>query len=126
MLPNSSYLVRKIGTNKTQFLHRMRRRQFTPRQPLPDKGITPEEWKPNPEVGLQHDDLYTRAWECDYERPVVDAENNNATPPHLPENAVESDLSIEETWNKPGTAGERSWEIFPQTEELCVVTDTFP
>ena len=36
MLPNNSYLVRKIGTNKTQILHRMRLRQFTPRQPLSD------------------------------------------------------------------------------------------
>ena len=30
MLPNNNYLVRKIGTNKTQVLHRMRMRQFTP------------------------------------------------------------------------------------------------
>ena len=29
-LPNNNYLVRKIGTNKTQLLHRMRMRQFTP------------------------------------------------------------------------------------------------
>ena len=30
VLPNKNYLVRKIGTNKTQVLHRMRKRQFTP------------------------------------------------------------------------------------------------
>ena len=30
VLPNNNYLVRKIGTNKTQVLHRMRMRQFTP------------------------------------------------------------------------------------------------
>ena len=30
VLPNNNYLVRKIGNNKTQVLHRMRRRQFTP------------------------------------------------------------------------------------------------
>ena len=36
VLPNSIYLVRKIGTNKTQVLHRMRMRQFTPRQPPAD------------------------------------------------------------------------------------------
>ena len=34
--PNNIYLVRKIGTNKTQILYRMRLRQFTPRQPLSD------------------------------------------------------------------------------------------
>ena len=36
MLPNKNYLVRKIGTNGTQVLHRMRMRQFTPQKPLPD------------------------------------------------------------------------------------------
>ena len=30
LLPNKNYLVRKIGTDKTQALHRMRMRQFTP------------------------------------------------------------------------------------------------
>ena len=33
VLPNNNYLLRKIGTDKTQVLHRMRMRQFTPRQP---------------------------------------------------------------------------------------------
>ena len=36
VLPNNNYLVRKIGTDKTQVLHRMRMRQFTPRQPPAD------------------------------------------------------------------------------------------
>ena len=31
LLPTNKYLVRKIGTDKTQVLHRMRMRQFTPR-----------------------------------------------------------------------------------------------
>ena len=35
VLPNNNYVVRKIGTNKTQILHRMRLRQFTSRQPIP-------------------------------------------------------------------------------------------
>ena len=43
VLPNNNYLVRKIGTNKTQILHRMRLRQFTPRQPIPDTPVTPRE-----------------------------------------------------------------------------------
>ena len=34
VLPNSNYLVRKIGTNKTQVLHRIRMCQFIPQQPL--------------------------------------------------------------------------------------------
>ena len=41
--PNNNYLVRNIGTNKTQLLHRMRRRQFTSRQPPADITVKPQE-----------------------------------------------------------------------------------
>ena len=60
VLPNINYLVRKIGTNKTQVLHRMRMRQFTPRQPPADIQVKPQEYKSDPEVSLNHDDLYAR------------------------------------------------------------------
>ena len=50
VLPNNNYLVRKVGSSKTQVLHRMRLRQMTPRQPLPDIQITPQEWKPGLEL----------------------------------------------------------------------------
>ena len=65
MLPNNNYLVSKTGTNKTQVLHCMRMRQFTPRQPPADTQIKPQEDKPDPEVILKHGDLYARAWEYD-------------------------------------------------------------
>ena len=57
VLPNNNYLVREIGTNKTQILHRRRLRQFTPRQPLSDIPVTQREWQPDPEVVITHDDL---------------------------------------------------------------------
>ena len=41
VLPNNNYLVRKIDTDKTQVLHRMRMRQFTPRQPPVDITVKP-------------------------------------------------------------------------------------
>ena len=77
VLPNKNYLVRKIGTNKTQVLHRMRMRQFTPRQPPADITIKPQEYKSDPEMSLNHDDLYARAWKYDFEQPNFDAENDN-------------------------------------------------
>ena len=43
VLPKNSYLIRKIGTNKTQVLHRTRLSQLTPRQPIPDTQISPRE-----------------------------------------------------------------------------------
>ena len=42
VLPNNNYQVRKIGTEKTQVLHRMRMRQFTPRQPPADIRVNPQ------------------------------------------------------------------------------------
>ena len=62
-LTNNNYPVRKNGTDKTQVLHRMRMRQFTPRQPSADIRVNPHEYKPDPKVSMNHDDLYARAWE---------------------------------------------------------------
>ena len=76
-------------------------------------------------MSLKHDDLYARAWECDFEQPFFDAENNNARLPNSTEIPVQSDMSTEEMRNTPGTANKSSPVIFPGTEELCDVTDTY-
>ena len=91
-------------------------RQFTPRQPATDILITPQEWKPDPEVSLEYDDWYARAWECEYKKPIFDAEKDNATSPNSPETPKLYDLSTEEMWSTPGTPQDSSQEIFPQTE----------
>ena len=77
-------------------------------------------------MSLKHDDFYAREWECEYEKPIFDAEENNAMPPNSPEISVQSDASTEEMQNTPRTSHECSPEIFPQTEELSDVTDTYP
>ena len=96
VLPNNNYSVRIVGTNKTQMLHGMRLRQITPGQPLTGVQITPQEWKSDPEVSIKHDYLYARAWECDYERPIFDADDDNTAPLDPPEIVVRSDLPPEE------------------------------
>ena len=90
VLPNNNYVVRKFGTNKTQILHRMRLRQFTPRQPKPDTPVTPREWQPDPEVIIKHDDFYARAWECEYNKPIFDSDRDNLVLPNSPEVTVRS------------------------------------
>ena len=126
VLPNNSYLVRRIGTNKTQVLHRMRMRQFTPREPPADIRVKPQEYNPDPEVRLNHDDLYARVWEYDYEQPILDPENKNVAPPNSHEIPIQSDFSTEEMRNTPGTAQEYSPESLNQTDEGSDVTDTYP
>ena len=126
VLPNNNYLVRKIGTNKTQVLHRMRMRQFTPRQPPADITVKPQEYKSDPEMSLHHDDLYARAWEYDYDQPIFDNENDNAVPPNSQEFLVQSDFSTAEMRNAPGKPHVCFPVTFPNTGELGDVTDTCP
>ena len=124
VLPNNNYLVRKLGTNKTQVLHRMRMRQFKPRQPPADITVKPHEYKSDPEVSLNHDDLYARAWEYDFDQPIFDVENDNEAPPYQRKTPILSDFSTEELRNTPGNPHVCSPDIFPKTDELGDVTDT--
>ena len=125
VLPNNNYLVRKIGTDKRQVVHRMRMRQFTPRQPPAEIRVNAHEYKPDPEVSINHDDLYARAWEHHYEQPIFDDGNNNETQPGSHETPIQSDLSTGEIRNTLGTTHECSTEIFPPTDEPSDVADTY-
>ena len=117
VLPNKNYLVRKIGTNKTQILHQMRLRQFTPRQPPPDIPVTQREWQPDPEVVIAHDDLYARAWECEYDEPIFDSHHNILAASNPPEITVRSEQTADEMRNTPGIIPGNSPEIIPQPDE---------
>ena len=98
----------------------------TPRQPPPDIPVNPKEYKSDPEVSLNHDDLYARAWEYNYEQPVFDAENDKAASSNLQEIPLQSDFSTEEMRNTPEIAHDCSPEVFPYTDEVSDVADTCP
>ena len=123
-LPNKNYLVRKLGTNKTQSLHRMRLRLFTPRQPIPDVQTTLHEWKPDPEVSIKHDDLYARAWESEYGTPIFDNNQHEPDNGNSPEVTVRHDPPNDETCTITGTIQEDSPEMLPHTDEIGDGTDT--
>ena len=92
VIPTNNYLLRKIGFNKTQVLHQTRIRQFTPHQPPADIPVKTQENEFDPEVSLNHDDSYARAWEYDYEQPIFDANNDKTAPPNLQETPLQSDF----------------------------------
>ena len=117
-------MVLKTDINKTQILHRMRLRQFTPRQPIPDTPVTPREWQPDPEVIIDHDDFYARAWECEYDKPIFDSDRDNLVPPNSPEVTVRSGEAAGETRSTPGTIQEDSSNTLPYTDEIADGTDT--
>ena len=102
----------------------MRLRQFTPRQTIPDIPVTPRGWQPDPEVIIKLDDLYTRAWECEYEKPIFDNNRDNMVVPNSPEVTVQPSGAADETRITPGTIQEDSPEIVPHTDEIADGTDT--
>ena len=97
-----------------------------PPQPPADITVKPQENKSDPEVSLNHDDLYARAWEYDFEQPIFGAKNDKAAPPKLQEISLQSDCSTEEMRNTPGNPHVCSPEILPDTDEVNDVTDTCP
>ena len=83
LLPNKSYLVRKLQTNLTQILHRVRLRPFASSKWLPDITVSPEEFQQDDEVIIQNDDLYAFAWQEIYKEYELQQPENHATEPAL-------------------------------------------
>ena len=102
VLPNN-YCLRKHGTNKTQMLHRIKLRQLTPRQPKPDVQATPLEWKPDPEVMKEHDEMYDETGECEYEKLIFDNDQDRPNIPTSPKMAKRFDPTNDEINNIPET-----------------------
>ena len=67
VLPNNNYLIRKLQTNYTQILHRIRLKPCPTDKPLPDKHVLPKDYIPDKEVDVFHYDLYAQTWQSDSE-----------------------------------------------------------
>ena len=65
VLPNNIYIVRKLNTNKTQILHRIRLRKYNPEKPLADNHQETQ-WQIDDNIVVPQDDLYTIAWEAEF------------------------------------------------------------
>ena len=65
VLPNENYIVRKLNSNKTQLLHRIRLRKYELNTVLQD--IRPEgNLHPDDEIIIPQDDLYVITWETNF------------------------------------------------------------
>ena len=71
VLPNDNYIVRRLNTNKTQILHRIRLKKFVPNTSLEDK-YSKEKLQPDDEIIIPQDDLYTISWEADFDYQVFE------------------------------------------------------
>ena len=74
VLPNENYIVRKLNSNKTQILHRIRLRKYEPNVPLRDER--PEgNLQPDEEIVIPQDDLYVITWETNFSDLQTDHRN---------------------------------------------------
>ena len=79
VLPNENFIVRKLNSNKTQILHRIRLRKYEPNTVLQD--IRPKgNLQPDDEINIPQDDLYVITWETNFgEFPNSTEENSIPT-----------------------------------------------
>ena len=65
VLTNNNYIVRKLNTNKTQILHKIRLRKYNPEKP-PQDNYQEIQWQVDDNIVVPQDDLYTIAWEAEF------------------------------------------------------------
>ena len=82
VLPNENYIVRRINTNKTQILHRIRLKKFVPNQPLED-NFREQRLQPDEEIVIPQDYLYVIAWETDFGEQLF-TRDNEPIPTNVP------------------------------------------
>ena len=82
VLPNENYIVRRINTNKTQILHRIRLKKFVPNQPLED-NFREQQLQTDEEIVIPQDDLYVITWETDFGEQLV-TRGNETIPTSMP------------------------------------------
>ena len=63
--PNDNDVVRKVNTDKTQSLHRIRLKKCTPNKPITET-YQKEKLQPEDDIIIPQDDLYTLTWETDF------------------------------------------------------------
>ena len=107
VLSNDNYIVRRLNTNKTQILHRIRLKKFVPNAPLEDK-YDGEKLQPDNEIVVPQDDLYTISWEVDFEYELFEPRKDDWTDVAARRPTDTEDVSVENyvIENERGSANE--------------------
>ena len=75
VLSNNNYTIRKLGTRYTQTLHRIRIRPYVPEQRLPDVTVRADNYLPDPDVKISHNEWYAVSWEMDFGKQIDESES---------------------------------------------------
>ena len=99
--------MRRLNTNKTQILHRIRLKKFVPNTPLEDK-YKEEKLQPDEEIVIPQDDLYTISWEADFEYELFEPKTNDwpHTATRLPQDAANGEVDYYVTENESSSVNE--------------------
>ena len=65
VLPNNNYVVRKLITNKTQILNRIRLRKYNPKKP-PEDNYQEARWQIDDNIVVPQNDLFKISWEAEF------------------------------------------------------------
>ena len=79
VLSNNNYTIRKLGTRYTQTLHRIRIRPYVTEQRLPDVTVRANDYLPDPEVKVSHNEWYAVSWEMDFGKQIDEHESPENT-----------------------------------------------
>ena len=106
-LPNNNYIVRRLNTNKTQIIHRIRLKKCVSNAPLEDK-YREEKLQPDEEIVIPQDDLYTISWEADFEYELFEPKTNDwpDTAMRLPQDAANGEVDYYVTENESSSVNE--------------------
>ena len=107
VLSNDNYIVRRLNTNKTQTLHRIRLMKFVPNAPLEDKNEG-EKLQPENEIVVPQNDLYTISWEVDFEYELFEPRKDDWTDvaTRRPTDAEDGSVENHVIENERGSASE--------------------
>ena len=132
VLSTENYIVRKLNSNKTQILHRIRLRKYEPNKVLQD--IRPEgNLQLDDEIVFPQDDLYVITWETNFGEFPDSTEGNNTIPtrPNAVDNSsnitdnrgahgeISTDVDLQSTGPHENDNFEPTGKILPESTNVC-------
>ena len=121
VLPNENYIVRKLNSNKTQILHRIRLRKYTANTDIRD--VRPKgNLQADDEIIIPQDDLYIISWETEFDDFPPNSEFKNASDdPSMnsdQRDAIITDLDLRSTRHDQNTDDATTEQRRDQLDEL--------
>ena len=131
VLPNDNYIVRRLNTNKTQILHRIRLKKFVPNTSLEEK-YAKEKLQPDDKIIIPQNELYTISWEADFDYHVFEPRRDDNTDeesqtPDSDAGVTTSDYVIYDNADdnavRPGTATSRDGTITRDANDVTELNE---